>query len=344
MQNLTPKFKKYVFFIEEEFKDQIDKKLNEKETNKKIKFNINDNFNCETKEFYSFLIYLKKIITDLRDEYLAFSDEPNSQLKSKLILGIDQDEFDHEFSFGIQKMYEKLKFLQSYEIKRKSIIQQKTDKWINSLFNNKSSEKKIFLETINIHRTSVLKYLNNSLNSIRKEFETIKNKRQNRTKNLNQTNFYIDHIDSLYNEVMKKEKVQVSKNEISDFNYNINDNDSTQFTYKNTIVSQQQINDLETENKNLLKDKLNQVNQVKQLHNSMNEIIKLQNEISFQLDSQESKLFDLKKSHDEIETNVSQGNIFLRKSKSKNKRSANFIIFLSIFMGFLLLIIDYLSF
>lgn len=89
--------------------------------------------------------------------------------------------------------------------------------------------------------------------------------------------------------------------------------------------------------------KTNQLKQVEKVQQSIVDIINIQNELSFKLQSQGDQIGNLMDTHAQVETEVKMGNKTLNQATKKNKRGANMLVTLCIVLGLLMLLIDYIS-
>ncbi|KAI5970135.1 UFE1 [Candida margitis] len=319
MTDLTPLFTQCVNIVQTELKPK--KQLHPQE---KPLYLIKDSFNKECVEFYHVLSSLCQFITEIRAEYLAVSDNASNSAS--------KDKIDEEFNTRVQQCFKKLGALESYETKRQQMVKATLSKrW----FFQDNGEQDLYFETEASHRHQVLRFLMESLVNLSKTYEKMQRKRIQREKQLNSLNFQnindelekdLDNskmftsLDQIQQDIEKKEEIP-------------------QFE-----LSQEQIQELESENKELLNLKTTQLKQVDNIQQSILDIVNIQNELSFKLQEQGDQINNLMDTHSEVEFEVKEGNRTLNKATRKNKRGANYLVSICILLGCLLVIIDFLKF
>lgn len=353
MTNLTPLFTKYVSIIQVEYDDSAkqdyDLKLN-RNSNEKQQYKVNDSFIKESKELYDLLTSLNQFTSQIRSPYLSTNDELSSNSKLSNVLTIDdKNKIDQEFEYKIHQSYEKLKILQTYEKKRQDLIQEtKPNNFFSSIFGAADyDDNDLFEATINTHRTQILKFLNETANSCNKSFESIKRKRYEREKQLSLLNFQNIEDDLDLNNI-DADGVQPFFPHQTNFNdlieiQELEEKDASTNQYSQQL-SQEQIQELDSENHEFLALKTNQLQQVEKLHNSMIDIVSLQAELSYQLETQSDQITNLLDNQSQVEIDLNMGNQNLNKATSSNKKGANMIIATCLILGFLILCVDYISF
>jgi t-SNARE complex subunit, syntaxin len=330
MTDLTPLFRQCVNIVQTELGDSIN---NDNASSPTMK--INDSFSKETRDFYNLLRNLDNFIAELKVPYLSISETSDNTLSIQ-----DKNKIDEEFNYKVQQMYEKLKVLQTYETKRQALSQQpkrqtvsrQLTSWLNMF--DEPSDQELYISTVNTHRTQILRYLNNSLNIVNKNFDSIQRKRFERERQLNLLNFqnFDEDEDVKYDEKLNiydpEDLFDVVQEEIAD----------------GSQLSQTQVQELEKENQEFLNMKTNQLKQVERLHTSMLDIVNLQTELSFQLDQQGDQINNLLDNNDQVAIDVLMGNKTLNKATVRNKKSANMLVTLCLVLGVLVLCVDYISF
>lgn len=331
---------------------------------------INDTFIKECTDLYIILIELNQFITNIRLSYL---DNDTS---------LDKSLIDEDINKKVHQLYSKLKFLDSYESKRQKVKQKN---WITKFL-----ESDDLTDSINLHRTNILRFLQTTLNNFSKSFESMHRKRLKRDltfakldfRNLD-TDYEIemgnlqelnenDLNDSALNRGVNKRRDfdqdgDLNKgrtfnedgdfgqdrefNEKGGFNGAFNENgdfhDSASSGDFNSppspVLSQVQIQEYEEENKQLLNMKSKQLHQVEKLKDSMLDIMNLQADLSFQLETQGDQIDNLLNNQSQVEVDVKLGNKSLNKATRRNKKGADMLVFLCVLFGFLLLIVDWIS-
>lgn len=320
-------------------------------------YTIADTFNKETREFNSSIITLHRFLDEIKSAYLAMSDDSIPGVSNALSIQ-DKNEIDEEFHAKIQQLYEKLKALQTYEAKRQELSQFKPKAksgWFGSILaDDEPSDREVFAATINTHRTQVLRYLNYQLNETSKSFEKLLKRRHQRERQLMSLNFEnIDENEGDLTLVYESMNNNVSAGE-ADAVYDddwgkpddLENSESIPMQTKqySQQLTQEQVQQFEQENQDFLSLKTNQLEQVERLQTSMLDIVNIQSELSFQLESQGNQIGNLMDSHLQVEIDVKMGNKQLGKALVRNKKGANMLVTLGFILGMLLLTIDYLLF
>ena len=75
----------------------------------------------------------------------------------------------------------------------------------------------------------------------------------------------------------------------------------------------------------------------------MVDIINLQEELSFQLEAQSEQVSFMLDTQNQVDLDLRQGNQNLTKATGRNKRGANFIVATCWILGFLLLLLDFIT-
>lgn len=278
------------------------------------------------------IINLNQFINEIKSNYLAINDD--TKVSGSLTIE-DKNKIDEEFNFKVQQMYKQLNHLEAYETKREKLIpsKQQSTGWF-SFLEDEPNDQEIYFETISTHRKQILRFLMDSLNIVSKKFEVIQQRRISRERQLNLLNFQNFEDDEDLNvddnfPLPTLDQIQQSP---------VDDDKEYQLDF-----SQQQIQELELENQEFLNMKTNQLKQVEKVQQSIVDIINIQNELSFKLQSQGDQIGNLMDTHAQVETEVKMGNKTLNQATKKNKRGANMLVTLCIVLGLLMLLIDYIS-
>lgn len=327
MTDLTPLFKQCVEIVQSEYKTSPDIK-----TYKQPPYILKDTFIEESHDFYKVIINLNQFINEMKSNYLAINDD--TKVSGSLTIE-DKNKIDEEFNFKVQQMYKQLNHLEAYETKREKLIpsKQQSTGWF-SFLEDEPNDQEIYFETISTHRKQILRFLMDSLNIVSKKFEVIQQRRISRERQLNLLNFQNFEDDEDLNvddnfPLPTLDQIQQSPAD-DDKEYQLD-------------LSQQQIQELELENQEFLNMKTNQLKQVEKVQQSIVDIINIQNELSFKLQSQGDQIGNLMDTHAQVETEVKMGNKTLNQATKKNKRGANMLVTLCIVLGLLMLLIDYIS-
>lgn len=319
MTDLTPIFNQCVNIVQSEIKPQKHPQLKEQPL-----YLIKDSFNKECIEFYQILSNLSHFIAEIKSEYLAVSDNASNS--------VSKDKIDEQFNTRVQQCFKKIGALETYETKRKQMIKATLQKrW----FFQDDNEQDLYFETEASHRHQVLRFLMESLVNLSKTYEKMQRKRIQREKQLN--SLYFQNINDDLEKDLDNSNMFTSLDRIQQ---DIEKEEETpQFE-----MSMEQIQELESENKELLNLKTAQLNQVDNIQQSILNIVNIQNELSFKLQEQGDQINNLMDTHSQVELEVKEGNRTLNKATRKNKRGANYLVAICILLGCLLVIVDFLKF
>lgn len=319
MTDLTPIFNQCVNIVQSEIKPQKHPQPKEQPL-----YLIKDSFNKECIEFYQILSNLSHFIAEIKSEYLAVSDNASNS--------VSKDKIDEQFNTRVQQCFKKIGALETYETKRKQMIKATLQKrW----FFQDDNEQDLYFETEASHRHQVLRFLMESLVNLSKTYEKMQRKRIQREKQLN--SLYFQNINDDLEKDLDNSNMFTSLDRIQQ---DIEKEEETpQFE-----MSMEQIQELESENKELLNLKTAQLNQVDSIQQSILNIVNIQNELSFKLQEQGDQINNLMDTHSQVELEVKEGNRTLNKATRKNKRGANYLVAICILLGCLLVIVDFLKF
>ncbi|KAI5949400.1 UFE1 [Candida jiufengensis] len=329
MTDLTPLFNQCIDIIQSEPQNKTKlHQIQNHQQNQQPPYIIKDTFIKECIELYDTLSNLTQFIIEIQKEYLSISEtQNNSQLKDKI---------DEDFNFKIQQCFKKISFLENYEKKRKELIASNIQKRRTWFFGGDDDQEQYF-NTIAEHRSTIIRFLSESLFNISKKFEKIQRKRQTREKQINSLNFQnIDDDDELnFNQIEDSQFIKLD--EINQKFEIENESQPPQF-------SSEQIQQLELENKELLEHKSTQLKKVDNIQHSILDIINIQNELNLKIQEQGETINNLIDNHSQVEYEVKQGNKTLNQATRKNKRGSNYIILLCVSLGCLIVIFDFLKF
>ncbi|CAH2355651.1 syntaxin Ufe1p [[Candida] railenensis] len=360
MSDLTPLFRQCVSIVEAATKEVTNEKEQHSKSTKKPnelpsskvneQFKINDTFLKECLEFRVLLSKLDQFVTEVRTYYLEVQDT-TSRPDSLSIE--DKNKIDEDFQAEIQQLFKKLKLLQNYERERQnranSTIKARSagSGWMGSIFGSGNDEEDdwvLFQATTSTHRTQVLKSLNNLTNNVNKKFEKMQIKRYQRERQLNLLNFQNlgEHEYDLDDfNVPSEEPYVINTSNIPP--EELESMDRAGSPASGLLLSQEQVQSLDAENQEFLTLKTNQFQQVEKLRGSMMDIVKLQAELTFQLESQSEQIENLLDNQGQIELDVKMGNKSLTNATSRNKTGSRIIITTSIVVALLILFLDYIT-
>lgn len=297
---------------------------------------VKDTFDKECDSLYDNLVQMAEFVRKIRPTYLQMNDEfsrfdkrPGNGLNVE-----DKNKIDEDFKLKVQQVYEKLKFLQSYEKKRTQVVEpkQKGKGFISGLFASDEDPEQAYDITLSSHRTQILRFLSDTAKTVHTAFEKMQLSRHNREKQLN-----ILHFQNLNDDEL--DAVDAYR---QDYQFEVVE-EELQNGVDHEELSQQQIQELKMENNELLTMKTNQFKQVEKLHNSMVDIIKLQTELTLHLETQAEQIDNLLENQDQIDLDLRMGNRNLSKATHRNKRGSNLIVTTCFILGFLILLVDYVS-
>lgn len=332
MSDLTPLFRQCV--------DIVSKELGASALNKPHKppaYLVSDTFAKECDLMYGNLVQMAKFVGEVRPLYLQVNDE-FSRFDKGVSRGLsveDKNKIDEDFKVKVQQLYEKLKFLQSYERKRNQLVESKRKGkgFISGIFGPEESPQEVYNLTLASHRTQILRFLSDTTKAVNTSFERMQQKRHSREKQLN-----LLHFQNLNDEEL--EAVDAYR---QDYQFDVVQDEEQSAVNLEQELTQQQIQELKLENKELLTMKTNQFKQVEKLHNSMVDIVKLQTELTMHLETQAEQIYNLLDNQDQVEVDLRMGNRNLSKATNRNKRGSNMIITTCFVLGFLILFVDYIS-
>lgn len=296
---------------------------------------VDDTFVKECGDMYGNLVQMASFIAHVRPFYLQVNDEFSRFEKNatKLLSVDDKNKIDEDFKVKVQQLYEKLKFLQAYERKRTQLLEAQTRKKgvISGLFGSDEDPKNVYDLTLATHRTQILRFLSDTTNSVNSAFEQMQRKRYAREKQLNLLHF----------QNLNEDELDTVDSYRQDYQFDVVEDD--ELNGGSDELTQQQIQELKQENKELLTMKTNQFKQVEKLHNSMVDIVKLQTELTMHLETQAEQIYSLLDNQDQVDVDLRMGNRNLAKATDRNKRGSNLIVTTCFVLGFLILLVDYIS-
>lgn len=330
MADLTPLFRQCVDIVSKELGTKSSPSV------KPPSFLVKDTFIRECDSMYGNLVQMAQFVGEIRPLYLQVNDE-FSRFDKRVGSGLsieDKNKIDEDFKVKVQQVYEKLKFLQSYERKRTQVVEskQKSKGFISGLFSSEEDPELAYDLTLSSHRTQILRFLSDTTKTVNTAFEKMQQKRHNREKQLNLLHFQNLNDDEL-------EAVDAYR---QDYQFDVVEDEKQSASFQEEL-SQQQIQELKLENKELLTMKTNQFKQVEKLHNSMVDIVKLQTELTLHLETQAEQIDNLLDNQDQIDLDLRMGNRNLAKATDRNKRGSNLIVTTCFVLGFLILLVDYVS-
>ncbi|CAN3354800.1 syntaxin Ufe1p [Diutina catenulata] len=331
--DLTPLFQQCVDIVASEIKPQATPEKPEQKHPV-----VSDNFNQLCGDVYLVAKELDSFLNEIKPTYL---DIDNFSLEEK-------NRIDEEFGVNLQQLYQKLKALQQRETQRVEATSKANSKrsiWANLLGEN--DEKDSWMASVAAHRNQVLKYLNLKLNGVGKRFDAMARKRLVRERQLDSLNFQ---------NINEDDDNDYDLNDLEDVPEDIDNQDYNQVALQEEAeqalrnrgghyeLSQEQLQQLEEDNRELLAAKSKQLKSVEQLHTSMVDIVNLQAELTFQLETQASQIDNLIDAQSQMELDVISGNKEMKSATRRNKRAANILVMAIYILGVLILVVDFLKF
>lgn len=335
MSDLTPLFNQCVDIVSKELSSSIEHAPLKKKT---PPYYVEDTFIKECLQLYVNLVNLGSFISKIRPFYLQVNDEfTRIEKSSSSHLGLEEkNKIDEEFKIKIQQTFEKMKFLQSYQRKQTELAESKKLKqgFMSSFFGTSDMDPETLYDiTVASHRTQVLRFLNETATNVNRNFELMQRKRYDREKQLSLLHFQnIDDED--LNESADPFK--------STYQFDVVADEDEKVERELSQLSQEQIQELKEENKELLTRKTNQFKQVEKLHHSIVDIVKLLSELSTHLETQAEQIDNLLDNQDQVDIDLRLGNKTLTKATSRNKRGSNLIVTTCIVLGVIILVLDYI--
>ncbi|KAF3984976.1 hypothetical protein FT663_05477 [Candidozyma haemuli var. vulneris] len=335
MSDLTPLFNQCVDIVSKELSSSIEHAPLKKKT---PPYYVEDTFIKECLQLYVNLVNLGSFISKIRPFYLQVNDEfTRIEKSSSSHLGLEEkNKIDEEFKIKIQQTFEKMKFLQSYQRKQTELAESKKSKqgFMSSFFGTSDMDPETLYDiTVASHRTQVLRFLNETATNVNRNFESMQRKRYDREKQLSLLHFQnIDDED--LNESADPFK--------STYQFDVVADEDEKVERELSQLSQEQIQELKEENKELLTRKTNQFKQVEKLHHSIVDIVKLSSELSTHLETQAEQIDNLLDNQDQVDIDLRLGNKTLTKATSRNKRGSNLIVTTCIVLGVIILVLDYI--
>ncbi|AMD21222.1 HEL058Cp [Eremothecium sinecaudum] len=330
MPDLTHLFNRYVEVIKEtENTHEATQWSEDVEKRKQLrgKFRVEDSFIKECYELLKHIFELKKVILSLEKSYMS-----EVEMSEK-----EKDDFDVEARLQLQQYIEKLKYLERYEMKRQNLMESKalidTATDLFGLLSGKSKEINEFHKTNNQFRNGVLQSVGMWLSKTSMQLSQMQRARLHRQQELDS----IDFNAQLYMRanqiasVAQTPAIETTKHEIK------------QYEDTMSMLSQQQIQELETEHEELLNQKTKELMKVQKLSKTVMEVASLQNELATHLQVQTENINTLLYNNEDVTLDIQQGNRQLRKAQERGGKSALMIIYMSIIFGLLILFLDYIN-
>ncbi|CCE64968.1 hypothetical protein TPHA_0J01460 [Tetrapisispora phaffii CBS 4417] len=341
MSSLTELFKQYVNIIEESQQNITSVKKSQEEVSKddyivdKSSFkHLKDSFLTECSDLMKYLRELRKVLATLEPQYNA--DSKMSEM--------DKDDFDTEFRLQLQQYVSKFKHLQKYENERQQLIETQIiankNSFLNFLNGTNPETIELHYKSVNEFRLGVLRSLSIWLNKISNQFTNLQQERiafqrkfealdLNSDFNITPPSFEVEPPVLL--SVSQSQPQESVQDEIKHYNEAM------------SKLSQEQIQLLETEHEELLNMKNDQLKKVENINKTIMEVVSLQNELASHLSVQSQNINNMMDNQDDIEVNIKQGNKQLTKAQKKAGKAAKLTTYSAIFIGILLLLLDYIS-
>ncbi|AAS52140.2 ADR220Wp [Eremothecium gossypii ATCC 10895] len=329
MADLTQLFRKYVAIIEEARNDpdgeadQRSKGVTQSNGSME-KFRIKDTFVKECSELARHILELRKVLTSLEGPYLSEGEMSERE----------KDDFDVEARLRLQQYVEKLKYLEKYEATRQQARKVKGDALgLMGLINGWSHTMAGFHQTTNQHRLGILQSVGLWLTATSVQLSQMQRERLSRQRELESIDFnaqlYVP--TTLVSAVSHSPAVETTHEEIK------------QYEETMSMLTQEQLQVLQTEHEELLNQKMQELEKVQKLSKTVIEVASLQNELATHLHVQTQNINVLLDANDDIELDVQKGNRQLNKARERGSKSALMVIYMSIIFGLTILFLDYIN-
>ncbi|AGO12694.1 AaceriADR220Wp [[Ashbya] aceris (nom. inval.)] len=329
MADLTHLFRKYVSIIEEarnEAGDEAAKRSKgvTQSNGSMDKFRVKDTFVKECSELARHILELRRVVNSLEGPYLSEGEMSERE----------KDDFDVEARLRLQQYVEKLKYLEKYEAARQQAGKVKGDALgLMGLINGWSHMMAGFHQTNNQHRLGILQSVGIWLTATSVQLSQMQRERLSRQRELESIDFnaqlYVP--TSLVSAVSHSPAVETTHEEIK------------QYEETMSMLTQEQLQVLETEHEELLNQKMQELEKVQKLSKTVIEVASLQNELATHLHVQTQNINVLLDAHDDIELDVQKGNRQLNKARERGSKSALMVIYMSIIFGLTILFLDYIN-
>lgn len=234
----------------------------------------------------------------------------------------EKDEIDMKSRIELKKYNERLIFLEEYEKKRCQ------SKQFYNLFPKSQSN------SINKHREGVLLSLNYELKQVSKMLIEMQETRLMRRRDL--------EIGDYEAKVLK---ASLNNSNSNNNNFLIEEEEAQQQKNVNNYqeLSKDQLQILQSENNEILNEKLQDLAKVEQIFQSVVEISQLETQLSEHLTVQSENINNLVNDNDFIQDDLIEGNKHLRRAKDKGNYSIKIVIITSVLMGVILLFFDFIN-
>ncbi|CDK28189.1 unnamed protein product [Kuraishia capsulata CBS 1993] len=327
MTDLTPFFFKCITIYQEDFKSR--KILPDHEKSTTTASSPQDSFIKEALALNHAMVSVKNFVDEIKTAYLLnFSSE-------KGLTASQRDEIDSQIGLELNKMSKSLQHIETYEAKRVELEQKRravpSAKMLTKmLFNGDlQTAEELKVETVNLYRNRILRYLSLNLASISTSFLELKEKRQNRQMEYNKSS--LNTTSMSYDEPQQQLSEEIPSVELEHHD-----------EIKESL-SDQQIQLLQQENTELIMNlKSEELSKVAKLETSVYDITTLVREIGIQLQNQTEQVNQLLDHQDDMLQDVSMGNKQLIKARERNDKNARRMCWIIVIMGIILLSIDYI--
>ncbi|CCC66895.1 hypothetical protein NCAS_0A03370 [Naumovozyma castellii] len=351
MANLTPLFRQCVTIIQTEhpsFKEPSQKTASQ--------FRLNDTFIKECHQLLKCLLEMKKLATSIESQYLNDDDLEMTEA--------EKDDFDTEYRLQFQKYIQKFQLLESYEIDRQKLVNEnllkKQSNVLLNLFHSSSDKDNVkrldkktlqsLHQTNNNFRLGVLQSLSLLIGIVSSKFTSMQEERlslQRKFDALN-LNFPLNHDQSTSASSPLPSMTNIPSSAISMTVSESGPVETTHEEVKNyeetmSILTQQQIQLLESEHEELLNDKNEQLKKIEMINKSILDIVSIQTELSSHLQIQSQNINTVLDNQDDIELNIKAGNKQLQRAQRSAGKTARLTTYLAIIFGILILFLDYIS-
>ncbi|KAK9360357.1 hypothetical protein V1504DRAFT_455165 [Lipomyces starkeyi] len=295
-----------------------------------------DAYSTEAKQIYSHITELHSFLLSIRPSYLSTSTRapisPSPTIagsfasKSRPLTNAQRDEIDYESRMILQQCLSRVRRLESLESKRQ--LEHDNITPLVRFFRDPKDDARI--ATLGLHRRGVTQFLNYLLTKtselqtelqevrVARETERAKSMLNTRTAGVQVKTSGIITMDQMVAQAEQRDDPRLEEN---------------------PALLQQ----LEEENAALLAEFQETLEQTQQAEKSLYEIAALQGELEMHLAHQSEMTQQLYDEAVQTMGDVRNANTQLQSARKRNRIASKFIIFMSLFLAFFLLFVDYAS-
>lgn len=293
---------------------------------------IRDSFLAECRQLYVF-------VSNLQSTLRVLETQRNSQQDEE-----ELDQLDVEFRLQLQGNVNKYRQLEQYETKRRKLIDDQLNTLTHNVagwFHRDQTAIKQYHLLNNKFRNGVLNSLNLIIHQVSNEFARLQQERLSQRRKLDTLQFLQDGSDSSVNLLSAGSPTITTTTTTG--NEDSPEQNPQQYDEIMNLLTQEQIQILETEHQELLNEKQKQLNNVQRINTTLLDILSIQNELSQHLQIQSQNINNMLDNQDDIETNIQQGNKQLHNAKKSASRTAMWTKWLAILLTVMILWFDFIN-